>query len=212
MKKIAPSGDPAFGKMDQRLLVFLLVLATRGLLADDFKTNDGKEYKNVTVRRVEPDGIVLTTNFGISKVYFTELPKEVQERFHYDPQKATDYSVQQNAALEQAQKQQAAAMQEMQQKADARQKTLQNVGKQQALQILQQQYTDLQSMENDLEARLQQANQPGRIHRERTRKGMRTVQDLNPLVNEIAPLQNKLKAVRKEKSEVERQFNEVKKK
>jgi len=31
------------------------------------------------------------TKSGISKVYFTELPKEVQERFHYDPEKAAQY-------------------------------------------------------------------------------------------------------------------------
>jgi hypothetical protein len=58
-------------------------------LAEDFKAIDGKEYKNVTVSRVEPDGIVLMSSSGISKLYFTELPKEVQERFHYDPEKAT---------------------------------------------------------------------------------------------------------------------------
>ena len=45
--------------------------------SDDFKTVTGKEYKNATVSRVEPDGIVLTNNTGISKVYFTELPKDV---------------------------------------------------------------------------------------------------------------------------------------
>jgi hypothetical protein len=57
-------------------------------LADDFKTNDGKEYKNATVTRVEADGIVIKTKGGISKLYFTELPKDVQERFHYDPAQA----------------------------------------------------------------------------------------------------------------------------
>ena len=57
-------------------------------VADDFKTNAGKEYKNVTVSRIEPDGIVVKTKSGITKVYFTELPREVQDRFHYDPQKA----------------------------------------------------------------------------------------------------------------------------
>src|SRR6266487_1752132 len=56
-------------------------------LADDFKTIDGREYKNATVSRVEPDGIVLVTKSGISKIYFVDLPKEVQERFHYDPVK-----------------------------------------------------------------------------------------------------------------------------
>jgi len=57
-------------------------------LADDFKTIDGKEYKNVTVSRVEADGIVLTGKSGISKVYFVELPKEVQQRFGYDSMSA----------------------------------------------------------------------------------------------------------------------------
>jgi len=63
-------------------------------LADDFKTIDGKEYKNAKVSRVEPDGIVLMTNSGVSKIYFTELPKEVQERFHYDAQKAAEFTSQ----------------------------------------------------------------------------------------------------------------------
>jgi hypothetical protein len=58
-------------------------------LADDFKTIDGREYINATVSRVEPDGIVLRTKSGISKLYFTELPKEIQERFHYDVAKAS---------------------------------------------------------------------------------------------------------------------------
>jgi hypothetical protein len=63
-------------------------------LADDFKTISGKEYKNATVSRVEPDGLVLRTKSGILKIYFTELPKEVQERFHYDAQKATQFTSQ----------------------------------------------------------------------------------------------------------------------
>ncbi len=33
--------------------------------------------------RIERDGLVLRTEKGISKVYFTELPQEVQERFHW---------------------------------------------------------------------------------------------------------------------------------
>ena len=37
----------------------------------------------MTVSRVEADGIVLRTKSGITKVYFTELSKDVQERFHY---------------------------------------------------------------------------------------------------------------------------------
>ena len=51
-------------------------------LADDFTTSDGKEYKDATVRRVEADGIVITTKSGgLLKLYFAELPKEVQQRY-----------------------------------------------------------------------------------------------------------------------------------
>ena len=52
-------------------------------LAEDFKTISGKIYKDATISRVEADGIVLRTKTGITKVYFVELPKDVQERFHY---------------------------------------------------------------------------------------------------------------------------------
>ena len=61
--------------------VILIVCFASLALADDFKTNDGKEYKNATVRRVERDGIVVSTNRGISKLYFTELPKDIRDRF-----------------------------------------------------------------------------------------------------------------------------------
>jgi hypothetical protein len=74
-----------------------MVCFASGALADDFKTTDGKEYKNVTVTRVEPDGIVLSGKSGISKVYFTELPKEVQDRYNYDAAKATAFSAEQAA-------------------------------------------------------------------------------------------------------------------
>ena len=70
-------------------LAVLASLSTSIALADDFKTINGKEYKNAEVSRVEPDGIVLRSKSGISKVYFTELPKDVQERFHYNPAQAT---------------------------------------------------------------------------------------------------------------------------
>jgi thiol-disulfide isomerase/thioredoxin len=78
-----------------KLLPFLILCFTTVAVADDFKLVSGKEYKNVTVTRVEPDGIVLRTKSGISKVYFVELPKDVQERFHYNVAIASAYSAQQ---------------------------------------------------------------------------------------------------------------------
>jgi thiol-disulfide isomerase/thioredoxin len=73
------------------LTVLMLCFASLGF-ADDFKAIDGKEYKNVTVTRIEPDGIVVRTKSGISKIYFVELPKNVQERFHYNAAIAAAYS------------------------------------------------------------------------------------------------------------------------
>jgi hypothetical protein len=75
-------------------LAIWAVLSASLALGEDFKTIDGKEYKNAKVSRVEPDGIVLLTKSGISKVYFAELPKEVRERFHYDAQQAAQYTSQ----------------------------------------------------------------------------------------------------------------------
>jgi hypothetical protein len=67
----------------QTTLAILAALSVSIALAEDFKTTNGKEYKDATITRVEGDGIVIRTKTGISKVYFTELPKDVQEKFHY---------------------------------------------------------------------------------------------------------------------------------
>lgn len=65
------------------IVVILVVLFASLGLSEDFRTLNGKVYKNATVSRIEGDGIVLRTEAGISKVYFTELPQEVQQRFHW---------------------------------------------------------------------------------------------------------------------------------
>jgi hypothetical protein len=64
-------------------VVILAVLFASLALSEDFKTTNGKVYKDATVTRIEADGIELKTKTGISKVYFTELPQDVQERFHW---------------------------------------------------------------------------------------------------------------------------------
>ena len=69
---------------------------------------------------MEPDGIIVSTKRGISKVYFTELPEDVRKQFHYDTQQAHAYAAQE-AAAQQAAAQQADAynkQQKEQQKRD----------------------------------------------------------------------------------------------
>ena len=65
------------------MLAISTTLSASVALAEDFKTVSGKVYKDATVSRVEADGIELKTKTGISKVYFTELSQDVQERFHW---------------------------------------------------------------------------------------------------------------------------------
>src|SRR5919108_900462 len=64
-------------------VVILAVQFASLAFSEDFKTTNGKVYKDATVSRIEGDGIELKTKTGISKVYFTELPQDVQERFHW---------------------------------------------------------------------------------------------------------------------------------
>jgi hypothetical protein len=62
-------------------LAISMSLAASLALAEDFRTVNGKLYKDATIIRVEADGIILRSKTGISKVYFIELPKDVQGRF-----------------------------------------------------------------------------------------------------------------------------------
>ena len=60
----------------------------------DITTVDGKEYKNVTITKVEPNGITITTDSGIEKIPFTSLSVELQTKYGYDPAKAKAYAAQ----------------------------------------------------------------------------------------------------------------------
>jgi len=189
-----------------KALFFLIVCLAAVALADDFKTNAGKEYKNVTVSRVEPDGIVVTGKAGISKVYFTELPKDVQERFGYDPQKASDYSAQQSAGLEQVRKQEEEASR---QKAEASQKANQQRAEQErqqnALRALQSRYDQLQHQEDELLLQIGQAKQPGPAHR----VGKKLEHQPNPQKSQLPLLQSHLSDVRREKKQVRKELEKA---
>src|SRR5438477_3505340 len=83
-------------------IVILATLFVSLALAEDFKTVNGKIYKDATISRVEADGIVIRTKTGISKIYFVELPKDVQERFHYGSATPTGKAVTQRIGGESA--------------------------------------------------------------------------------------------------------------
>ncbi|MGB8353762.1 MAG: hypothetical protein WCD79_07745 [Chthoniobacteraceae bacterium] len=65
----------------------LLTMAFLPLLsfADDFSLSDGREFKGVTVSRVEKDGVVVITDDGVEKLPFALLPKEARDLYPYVP-------------------------------------------------------------------------------------------------------------------------------
>ena len=195
--------------MQIRLLTLLVLPVVSVAFSDDFKTLAGKEYKNATVSRVEPDGIVLTSKAGISKVYFTELPKDVQERFGYDSQKAGDYSAQQSAGFEQVRKQQEEASR---QKTQASQKTDQNraeqANRQNAIQSLRARYEEVQRQEDNLLLQIGEAKKPGPAY-----WGGKNNQTLrhypNPKASQLPLLESHLKEIRHEKDQVRKQLEKA---
>jgi hypothetical protein len=189
--------------MSTRILTFLILCLAAAALSEDFKTVNGKEYKDATITRVEPDGIVVKTNTGVTKIYFTELPKDVQEHFHYDSGKATSYSAEQAASYTAYQKQQDET-QRQQQAADAKSNAA--VATQQAAanrtQVLQTRYGELQKQEDDLLRQIGQAKQPGPEYRQ----GKSVRHQPNPQKSQLPLLESHLKDVRHDKSEVKKQL------
>jgi len=64
------------------LLAALLPLAS---FADDFSLSDGREFKGVTVSRVEKDGVVVITDDGVEKLPFSLMSKETRDLYPYVP-------------------------------------------------------------------------------------------------------------------------------
>jgi hypothetical protein len=195
--------------VNTKLPLVLILPFVSVAFSDDFKTLAGKEYKDATVSRVEPDGLVLTSKTGISKVYFTELPKDVQERFGYDPQKAGNYSAQQSAGFDQVRKQQEETSR---QKAEASQKADQHrtdqANRRNAIEMLQARYEELQRQEDQLLLQIGEAKKPGPAYWGGTKnKALRHYP--NPQASQLPLLQSHLKDIRHEKDQVRKQLEKA---
>ena len=192
--------------MTAKVLTLFILCFTSAAVAEDFTMVNGKEYTEATVTRVDPDGIVVKTKSGITKLYFTELPKEVQERFHYDPAKAASYSSEQIANYTAYQKQQEET-QRRQAEADAKNKAIfeQQQTARNHTQALQARYNELQKQEDDLLLQIGQAKQPGPEYR----KGKSVHHQPNPQKSQLPLLESHLKDVRHEKAEVRKQLEKA---
>ena len=192
--------------MQTKLFTILLLSFAAAALSEDFKTVNGREYKDATVTGVDPDGIMVKTKSGITKVYFIELPKEVQERFHYDSEKAASYSAEQATSYTAYQKQQDET-QRQQQAADAKNNAA--LAAQQAAtnrtQALQTRHGELQKQEDDLLRQIGEAKQPGPEYRQ----GKSVRHQPNPQKSQLPLLESHLKDVRREKGEVRKQLEKA---
>ena len=65
-------------------VLFLALVFALSARAEDWKTEDGKTYKNVTVLNQEDDGVRITYDGGVGKIPYYELPVEIQKRFGQD--------------------------------------------------------------------------------------------------------------------------------
>lgn len=70
----------------------MVLAALQFASADDFKTTRGKDYKNATISRVEPDGIVIKFSGGIVKIPFTDLSEELRRKYNYDSEAAKAFT------------------------------------------------------------------------------------------------------------------------
>jgi hypothetical protein len=192
--------------MSTKVLTFLILCFTSAAFAEDFKTVNGKEYKDATVTCVDPDGVMVKTKSGITKVYFIELPKEVQEHFHYDSEKAASYSAEQAANYTAYQRQQEET-QRRQAEIDAKNKAI--LEQQQAAtnhtQALQARYTELQKQEDELLLQIGQAKQPGPAYYG-GKNNKTLLHHPNPQKSQLPFLESHLKDVRREKGEVRKQL------
>src|SRR5262249_17097563 len=189
-------------EVNTKVLPFLILSFAAAAFPEDFKTVNGKEYKDATITGVEPDGIVIKTKSGITKVYFAELPKEIQDRFHYDQQKASAYSSEQAANYTAYQKQQQDAQREREE-ATAKNNAIlaQQEAAKNRTQALQARYDELQKQEDDLLRQIGEAKQPGPAYY--GGKNNRTLlHHPNPQKTQLPLLQSHLSDVRREKSEV----------
>ena len=172
----------------------------------------------MTVNRVEADGIVLTSKSGIVKLYFAELPKDVQDRFHYNAAAAKIYSDQQNANLERLAKQQGelkrqadearsqANQYEEQQHSDIAQQKAARQAAQNAqvrAQQLQARYNELQTEEDALLIQIGtgQVTEPA---------GKWNQRYVHPNVTQLLPfLESRLNNVRQEKEQIRRELQQI---
>jgi hypothetical protein len=66
-------------------------MLNRVIHAEEFTTLDGEHYPGATLKRVEPDGLVISYPDGVVKLKFKNLSSEIKEKYRYNPDAEKDF-------------------------------------------------------------------------------------------------------------------------
>lgn len=72
-----------------KYLILLMMIGS--VMAEDIKTKDGKEYKDITILGNDPDALRIMYPSGTRRILFENLSKEIQKKYNYDPIKAKEF-------------------------------------------------------------------------------------------------------------------------
>lgn len=81
------------------LLLSVAALFATTASARDLTTTTGVTYTNASLVRVEPDGITIKYDGGLTKLHPSQLPQELREKFHFNAQEAALYAKRQAAEV-----------------------------------------------------------------------------------------------------------------
>lgn len=81
-------------------LLLLLSACTAG--AEDFRLRDGTVFRQARVVEVRPDSLILMHEGGMAMTDLAKLPKAIQARYNYDPEKAAAHRARETASRQAA--------------------------------------------------------------------------------------------------------------
>jgi chromosome segregation ATPase len=188
-------------------LAILVALFASIALADDFKTLDGKEHQNVTVTNQDPCTITVSDKKAgrILRFYFTELRKDVQERFHYDADKCKEHLAAQNAESEEARRWQETLRRKYE---DKNKKEWEGEQWQKWINDLRDRHQSLQQQEDDLARRIAELEAlPEFLKQQLGYRHWNTYP--NPARKDLPSLESRLKEVRRDKEQVRQKLEDA---
>ena len=71
----------------RHLLPLLVLLAGFSSYGEELKMADGEIFTFESIKKTEPDGLVVLTDSGVSKIRFSKMSEEDKMRYGYDPAK-----------------------------------------------------------------------------------------------------------------------------